>query len=157
MAVLPVSHPYQSQRGLLPSVALLGSVHFIFTQLSRVCPQELAPHTGAIHSHLLAVRSLGGQRGSARSSLSVSKPHYPSVLGTPGPCRQCQHKLTPGHQRHPGCQHPVSQSLWLPRVSEKGLSSNNVLYRHTLHLWGRREVGVSPAPHHCTNFDRFPH
>lgn len=40
MAVLPVSHPYQSQRGLLPSVALLGSVHFIFTQLSAYVPKS---------------------------------------------------------------------------------------------------------------------
>lgn len=130
-------------------------------QLSHMCPQEPAPHTGAVHCHPSAVWSLGGQRGSARGFLSFSKPNYPSVLGTPGPSRQCQHKLT----------HTPPKALWVPppslpesgrlphsyppRVSEKGFSSNNILYRHMLHLWGRREVGVSPAPQSCTKFDRF--
>lgn len=76
--------------------------------MSHVCPQEPAPHTGAVHCHPSAVWSLGGQRGPARGSFYLSpNPVTLMYWGTPGPSRQCQHKLT----------HRPPKALWVPPPS----------------------------------------
>lgn len=92
-------HPHQRWK-LLPA------------HLSHECPQEPAPHTGAFDSHLSAVRSLGGQRGSARGSF-YPPPNLITLVywGHRAPLDNASINSPTGHQGHFGCHHPVSQSL----------------------------------------------
>lgn len=133
--------PTEFQGPPSPSTALLGSVLFILPGGGGWGP--VVPKCVLMSQHLTlelltvtfqcGVR-VGGQRGSARDSFYpyFSQPNYRECTGDSGPPLDKASINSPtGHLRHFGFHCPVSQDLGdCPGFTERGFSSNNVLYSH---------------------------
>lgn len=124
-------------------------------ELPPSCPHEPAPHTGAFDSHLSAVRSLGGQRWSARGSFYPS----PNLITLVNWGHQA-----PQNKASINSTHPISQSLGNCPIYTRPRALRTASPAITFYIDacffsgdGVRWEDRPPAPPHCAKFSRFLH